>query len=904
MNVFNRVTLRTLAGNKVRTVVTIVGIILSAAMFTAVTTFVSSLQDFLVDVMVEREGDWHGAAYSVDLSQTEKLENNAKVRSYTSLQIIGYSPLAESKNEYKPYLFIGGMADNFTEMMPVHLTDGRLPQNSSEILLPTHLMTNGGIRYSIGGTLSPSVGDRVLDGEPLNQNDAYLSGQDGESGEDGKKEELKIDRKLSYTVVGFYERPGFEDYSAPGYTALTMADPSADQADYLYDVYIKMNNPKDIYSFLSDQFPESGSRTHTGLLRFMGASDEDNFNKVLYSLAAILIVLIMFGSVSLIYNAFSISVSERTRQYGLLSSVGATKRQMMGGVMFEAFFLSAIGIPIGILAGILGIGVTLRLTRNLFLSFLGMGSRVVLDLAVSWGAVAVAAVLGLVTVLISAYIPAKRAVRISAIDAIRQTNDIRIRPGKVKTSKLTYKLFGFEGMLARKNFKRNRRKYRATVISLFMSVVLFISASSFCAYLSGSVGSVMGKPDYDIIYSMNGDTAGTTGKIPVQELYRELASVEGVTEAAYAITRYASVEVPADLINKDYLEYLEKSTGRKITIKTLEMAGSLYFVNDDCYEEYLNDFSLDKATYMRISSPKAMVLDFFKTYNGTEKKYYTFRLLNSGSFSASLLRTKEVEGYSLSRTETDEAGAEYYIYKNDQGKETRLKAEEAKEKILVQLGAVTESKPFCVDYNHAGLTLIYPYGAMEEILGSNGEEAVPVLYFRADDHKAVYEKIYKALYERGLPTQNLFDYTESVESDRAVISVINIFSYGFIVLISLIAAANVFNTISTNIGLRRREFAMLKSIGMTQKGFKKMMNFECLLYGFKGLAFGIPVSFGVTYLIYQSIRGGLESSFFVPWNSVLIAVGSVFAVVFSTMLYSMNKIKKDNPIDALRNENI
>ena len=158
--------------------------------------------------------------------------------------------------------------------------------------------------------------------------------------------------------------------------------------------------------------------------------------------------------------------------------------------------------------------------------------------------------------------------------------------------------------------------------------------------------------------------------------------------------------------------------------------------------------------------------------------------------------------------------------------------------------------------------------------------------------------------ENGLNSSNLYDYADRVESQRALITVLNVFSYGFIVLISLIAAANVFNTISTNISLRRREMAMLKSIGMTQKGFSKMMNFECLLYGVKGLIYGLPVSFVITYWIFKSISNGWETNFFIPWQNVAIAVGSVFAVVFATMIYSMQKIKKDNPIDALKNENL
>ena len=164
--------------------------------------------------------------------------------------------------------------------------------------------------------------------------------------------------------------------------------------------------------------------------------------------------------------------------------------------------------------------------------------------------------------------------------------------------------------------------------------------------------------------------------------------------------------------------------------------------------------------------------------------------------------------------------------------------------------------------------------------------------------------MYAVLDEIGLSAHRLYNAAINEESLRALITVVNIFMYGFITLLSLIALANVFNTISTNIILRRCEFAMLKSVGMTQKGFDKMMRYECLLYGIKGLVYGVLVSFGVTYIIYKIVANAWKINYFVPWYSVVIAIGSVFTVVFVTMVYSMRKIKKDNPIDALRNENI
>ena len=160
------------------------------------------------------------------------------------------------------------------------------------------------------------------------------------------------------------------------------------------------------------------------------------------------------------------------------------------------------------------------------------------------------------------------------------------------------------------------------------------------------------------------------------------------------------------------------------------------------------------------------------------------------------------------------------------------------------------------------------------------------------------------LSDRGINTNNFNDYAEAEEENRNIVTLIQVFAYGFIILISLIAAANVFNTISTNISLRRREFAMLKSVGMTSKGFNRMMNFECLLYGSLALLYGLPASAGVTYLIYMAMAAGYDAGFRLPWTAIGIAVLSVFLVVFVTMMYSMSKIKKDNPIDALKNENL
>lgn len=897
MNIINKVTLKTLGKNKVRTLVTIIGIILSVSMFTAVTTCISSFQNFLLETEIRREGDWYGVAYSISAQKLDEIKNDSRVNQTTSLQNIGYASLEDSQNEYKPYLFIGGMDTIFTDKMPVNLIEGRLPQNSTEIILPDHLRTNGGVQLSIDETLNLSIGNRVSEGFQLNQTNSFLHP------DSGLTEELIIREEKTYKVVGFYERPAFESYSAPGFTALTVA---GEEERYSYDAYLKTLKPEDIYTFMDESFSDSAYSVNNSLLRYMGKSNERGFNSVLYSLAAVLIGIIMFGSISLIYNAFSISVSERTKQFGLLSSIGATRRQMMNGVLFEALSLSLIGIPFGIFSGIFGIGITFKLSENLFTALIGNNYDVMLRLSVSWEAVVIAALIGIITVLISAYIPARRTFKISAIDAIRLSKDINIKTKNLKTSKFLFKLFGIEGTIAKKNFKRSKKKYRATVISLFLSIVLFISASSFSAYLTSGINSVVDEPQYDLMYMFSDDL---TEKYSFNEVFDELKKVEGVTESSYAASYDPYMgSVSVDNVSQEYMDYAFRVYGNDLSeVAYNSMNMHYFFLNDEAYKEYLEKNSLEKEMFLNFQKPMAIVYDFTRLYNGNEGRYYTLNQLNRNNNIINARYLNKVDSYYFFGEEKNEENENYYIFKNNRNEEDTLllSAEEAVKDLKIHVGAFLEDRPAGVEVNYGGsITLIYPYNAIKTILGEDNANMSVSMYFKAHDYKAVYERMYKILSEKGITASMLINVAEMTESNRAMITVMNIFSYGFIVLISLIAAANVFNTISTNIGIRRHEFAMLKSIGMTQKMFNRMMNYECLMYGLKGLMYGIPVSIGVTWLIYKSILKGLETEFFIPWYSMAIAVGSVFAVVFATMIYSMQKIKKDNPIDALKDENL
>ena len=900
MNVFNKVTLQSIKKNKTRTIVTIIGIILSAAMICAVTTFASSFMNYAKENTIYSDGNWHGYERDTGFQTYKDIWNTGKIEEAVYLQQLGYAYAEGCENEFKPYIYVLGAGKDVEEVLPIHITSGKYPTSSTEILLPEHLYTNGGVKYNLGDTITLELGQRMLDGYPMSQDSPCYIYEQGNEVFNG--EVLDVKETRTYNVVGFYERLSWriETFEAPGYTALTLSDKET-YTPYKYDVYFRMENPKDTFDFMKEM--KLTGDYNSDLLMYSGTFAVNAFTTMLYSLAAIVIGLIMFGSVALIYNAFSISVSERTKQFGLLSSIGATKKQLKKMVLFEALVVSSVGIPIGVIAGVGGIGVTLMLLGDKFKS---MGFGVDMKLSVSPAAIIIAVVVALVTVLISAWIPSKRATKVSAVEAIRQNLDIK-NTKYVKTSKLTYKLFGLPGMLANKHYKRNKKKYRTTVLSLFMSIVLFVSASAFTDYLMETVGVGFGSVGYDLTMHVPGDEFD---KITPEELLNRVKTGKSITEGAYSVgyNRYSSIKT--EYLTEEGIEFLDRNQGQGEDKSIRNTYTYVTFVNDAAFRELLKENGLNEEKYMNPEAPLAIVLDGNTRFNMYTQKYEKTNFFNTNEPKIVMRREKSIPGYYCSGEVPDENGNIQVLYlKYDDSdvegpKEMYFSLEEGYIYTTIQVGTILYEKPYFVRDNQ-GMQVIYPISSAERVFEDfNAVDSSYYFMLSSDSHAESYTAAQSILSDNGFNANNLQDIAEMEESERNIVSIIRVFSYGFIVLISLIAAANVFNTISTNISLRRREFAMLKSVGMTQKGFNKMMNFECLLYGSKALLLGLPVSCGVTYLIYLAIMSGYEASFRLPWTAIGIAVLSVFLVVFITMMYSMSKIRKDNPIDALKNENL
>ncbi len=903
MSIFHKVTVQSLKKNKTRTAVTIIGIILSAAMICAVTTFASSFLNYIQETAIYVNGDWHGKAKDVTRETLQTVQSSDEVKSVTYLQQLGYAIAEGCQNEYKPYIYLLGAGEGTQEALPIHITAGNFPLFSDQILLPEHLATNGGVQYSIGDTITLELGSRMFEGYSLNQNHpAYFY---GERGEELLEETLEVREQRTYTVVGFYERLSYEieDYTAPGYTAITLAD-HAPADFYTYEIFFKMHQPDTVYGFMKEM--HLNLDINSDVLMYLGTSQYSSFEAMLSSLCAIVIGLIMFGSVSLIYNAFSISVSERTKQFGLLSSVGATKKQLRRMVIFEALTVSAVGIPIGIACGVGGIGVTLMLIGDKFRSF---GYPIDMKLSVSFISIVMAALVALVTVLLSAWVPSKRTTKVSAVEAIRQTQDIAVKGKPVRTSPLTYKLFGLPGVLAQKHYKRSKKKYRSTIISLFMSIVLFVSASAFTDYLLLSVTDTMGTETYDLRFSDDSVEGLENGGY--SPLLQSIRGAKNVTNAACSLTKYVYTRIDRSNLTEKVLNNLDSysNQGEIPDPNTAHIHAYVSFVDDDSFRALLKQYKLSEKDYMDPNAPLAITIDGNLSFNYFEEKYETIRYLNTDAFELNVIEEKQIDGFiSLGETVNDRGETVVRYGKVDANynlteEYMELSPEEAYSKVELHAGKTIYSRPYYL-VARDGITLLYPLSFAEAVLPDRDFTFGYGFYMTSDDHAQSYSSVKTILAENGYKSTNLHDQAEAEESERNMITIIRVFAFGFITLISLIAAANVFNTISTNISLRRREFAMLKSVGMPNKDFRRMMNYECLLYGSRALLYGLPVALGVTMLIWLSFSEGYETAFTLPWSAILIAVCSVFAVVFATMVYAMAKVNKANPIDTLKNENL
>lgn len=864
MQIFHKLTRRMLKANKTRTLVTIIGIALSMTLLTAVIEGAVSGMNYLREAECELSGSFEAVQTDLTEKQVKEIVALSQIKQSHIIKEVGWAPVSQ-ENADKPYLLIQSVPSDITDLVSIHITEGRMPRNDDEILLPNHLMNFGFKKLPLDSSLDLNLGQRQLAGTIPDTNDYYHS---KESDTKDSVEEWIPGEKKTYKVVGYYERINdtIEAYQCPGFTALT----TGAAGDGRYSVVFTVKNPFRINKLSkSDPGLFKNIRLHSSLLRTYGFFSDSAWQDVFTGFVLILLLLIMFGSVSLIRNSFGISVGERTRKYGMLRSIGATRRQLTASVLYEAILLSLVAIPIGLVLGCGGIGLTLFLLRDNF-RVLIQDIPVYIHLSISLPGLILAAFLCLLTVLLSALHPAIRAAKMSPIEALRQTRDIKIR--KKDLGRRPIRSGHLEFVMARRNYKRNRGRSFSTVFALFASIVLFVSASAYSSYLM-KLAKIQKISEADVSMNVSKNSGNGTLKeaLSLSQACLDLSGIkEGVGEVI--ITSFDQINLEKEKLAPEYRSVSD--------IQGKSLVPEISFLDDYSFRKLLKENHLSEKDYMDKNHPlglifnqNSMVMDGGKTKQ--------IKMVASDAFPISAVgRLMTFSDVEMEKTE----------YNN----------------ISLTIGAELKTRPW---FAKRDAIIYYPQSMMEDVLGKDLMEQNDGIsissvetVFRGGDHAKIAEdgkSMMKAKRLNGF----VMDYVKEEENIRMLIMVLNVFAYGFIILISLIAITNVFNIISTSMILRKGEFAMLRSIGLTRKGLIRMLEIECASYGSRALLTGIPVSCLISYLLYRRMMTNNSLSsihFYIPWQAILIAIASTTAVVYISMRYAERKISKENLIDALK----
>lgn len=864
MQVLTKITIKNLKLNKKRTIGTLVGIILSVALIYAVAGMATSLRQSLIQTASSNTGYWHLKLSNIKKEDIEKLENNRDIKDLNIINDVGYAKLENSQNENRPYIHLYSLDEKSFNNMELELVEGTYPQNSNEIAISKSIIDDAQVDLKIGDTITFNIGDRYIGDRMLSSGyefepaelmseqenvDLILSEMPEDSTKETdveRKEEIKVNFTKEFTIVGIMSeneqpiKPISFMYDA-GYACVTNG---LDEGET--NAYIAFKNPLDSETSIdeilginlnSGKISEYRYSINYEILKWESFNTNlgDSSLNMMIAIAIIVIAIIILTSVYCIKNTFSISLTEKIKMYGMLSSIGATKKQIKKSVIQEGMILSLIGIPVGILVGILLVYILVIAVRGVLSGILD-----IVVFKITLLLILISIILGIVTVYLSCLSATRKAKKITPLEAIKSSNDIKIKSKKIKSPKIIKKIFGVGGVIAYKNLKRSKKKYRTTVISIAMSVFVFIASSTLINYAFEAMGGYYKDYDYNIKFS----STSSDGQELEQILNDENFSNYTLLYKTNSILKITDMSKLSEFGKTVFIE--------NDLYKNNEIPIEIYGLNSEDFKEYLEKLRVDYDK----NKDKAVLLDYYSLYK--EGKTIKNRLLTYSPNDSISGNVEDKEfNVSISKiTETVPDGLEgTYFY---------------------SAVIVLNVDEYGNDFNF-----------VPNMLTTNSEEP---------DDLAKRSQKYDNMYVTNIASEVRF-----YDSVRLVVY---IFAYGFIEIITLIGVTNIFNTLTSNIDLRQREFAMLKSIGMTKKEFNKMINLETLFYSLKALIYGIVLGLIASFAIYKAFAQSLDYGFKIPMQAMLISILFVFVIVFIIMKFAIGKINKQNIIDTIRKENI
>lgn len=860
MKILNELSIKNLKLNKKRSVMTIIGISLSIALVFTIINMVSALKTTMVKVVESEAGSQHVKVYGGD-DYKKTLEANKDVRDLYEIRQLGYAKI-NSRNKYKPYLKLMSLTKDNFENAGIRLVDGKFPENANEILISENMIKDGKVKVSIGDKIILDVGNRIYSAQTSKEDKESVIWESMDQKYVSRNnlppvliegESLSDQHKRSYKVVGIMKRPNhsIEVFSDPGFSAFTLASKGEKYFDSF--LYYKLNNVDNIQKHVGAVYKGDINRyeINSSLMTITGKGSDLGLMRMLYTLVGVLILIILITSIMIIRNSFSISIVERTKEFGILKSIGATDRQVVNNIIFEGLSLGLIGAVFGLIIGVVASFILIQVV-NILLKGILEGMK--FDFYISGLSIFISLFAGFISIFTSSYLIAKRSRKFSPIEAIRSSNDVKVNKKDVKTPRYIGRLFNIGGLIAYKNVRRNRKKYRATVASLALSVMVFIGMFSMVDSVYTSSRARYAYINHQVrVYSNFNDNKDKHANKSRYEKFSKLVS-NNFTEEKYAIYKNYDAEIDLDYFTDEYKKYNHNG----FAVKDGKPLVNVHEINNASYDLLMKENRLKKET-------KAVVINRAK-HKDEDKKTFVYNILKELNIEISSVD-----------------------FENS-----------TKDKIKLEVEQIDRLLPGMEEYSNSTLDIYVRENTLNDTFVCRGITAC----FDSKNPSETVKKLDEVLDNDLIGEYSVFNIQEQINMINNLLLLIQIFGYGFITVITLIALTNVFNTITSNVFSRKKEYGTLISCGMSDGQIKKMSLFESLFIGFKSLVWGLPLGLGISVLMYKIIATDIVTEYRFPIKAILISISTVLLITFVIMSYSISKIRSQNVIETIKNENI
>ena len=886
MSITKKLALRHLKQNKTRSVLTVLGITISVVMLTVIFTCATSFAHYYGERAINTNGNWHFFV-KTDYESAKKY-----LLSDSSLKDIGFEKdLSSEEQSYKiysdkaNYLRTGTIYQGDAQYIKDTVTckyDGALPKSDNEIMVEQSLIKNNGLELKIGDEIKIAVGSR-LKGDfvilPIKGN--YQFGERFEKEKDETFKVVGILHNNEPTERGAIIR-GMSDFKSKNlvaYGKIKKITPFS---------YIKINGIYDKFGFTKKKRAFNVGE-NTGFLnsRLAFSIDKNNLPQVLKltAIGIVVFAVIFVSSFAMIYNSFALSVGEQIKYLGMLSSVGATRKQKKKTLYFEGAILGGIGIILGIVLGLLATFISQSAMNAKIMTIMeGYNDNIKYSTHISWWVLCLIVILAALTVFVSIISPVQKAARITAIDAIRKTDEIK-RKGKIRTPFIITKLFGFEGDIAFKNLRRNGRKSRTIISCICICAVLFLSCNYFCETFK-EASNIDYEIPYQLMYQYSAESKAQLEKA------RNYLKTNKRVKRFYSIWANWYSPISRSDINPydNSREYDMSFHNESVFVDKYKFVAA----QDIQYNAHL----LDEEDFNALCKKNG--IDYKKYYSPDKDGSIKTIVINGIDrndepiFNNNLLG-KTIGCYDIDSEKTerenklDENGNQVYFYYKT-GCTSIYK--------FCDFIKYDKDNPIC-NLDSSGVAFYAPKCVYDKY---SDDDSFYFDYGIETDEPYKVEKELKDYLSENEAEGDVYNNYNWMMKEKSIISAVQFLSYAFILLITLITVFNIINTMTAQIAGRKKELAMLKSVGMTPKEFKKTLIFESMFYGLFGLLFGVPLSLVINRVVGYIISKDNPIPFSVNIWLYLIACVAVFVIIGLTMIYSLKLIKNNSIIDSLKDD--